>query len=122
MLQPFHLKFTFIVKIYGIPPQNKLKLQEFGGGGGELFKTVIIFGRDYACTPDRSVTAASGLAMMERTNFLTFHPPCIKEIYTHTQHPFCVTYWSKTKGPHTLESESLAVVCWWGTGPTRIKI
>lgn len=68
---------------------------------------MIIFGCDYACTPDQGVTAASCPAMMERTNFLTFHPPCTNEIYAHThaQQSSCVTYWTKTKGLHTLESE-----------------
>lgn len=70
---------------------------------------MIIFGCDYACTPDRGVTAASCPAMMERTNFLTFHPSCINEIYTHThthaQQSSSVTYWTKTKGLHTLQSE-----------------
>lgn len=54
-------------------------------------------------------------AMMERTNFPTFHLPCINGIcarthslsyiHTHTHWPSCVTYQTKTKGLHTLGRE-----------------
>src|SRR4029434_1459347 len=49
-------------------------------GRGELFKTVIIFGGDYACTPDQGVTAASMSGNDGTGQFPTFHLPCIKEI------------------------------------------
>lgn len=40
----------------------------FFGIRGELFKTELIFGGHYACTPDQHVSPASPRRMMERPN------------------------------------------------------
>lgn len=58
----------------------------FGRGWlGALFKTELIFGGHYACTPDQHVSLASLHGMMERPN-LPLSPACIKAdvAQTHT--------------------------------------
>src|SRR4029434_6614067 len=84
-------------------------------GRGELFKTVIIFGGDYACTPDQGVTAASMSGNDGTGQFPTFHLPCIKEIssdaeaggaraqaHTHTAHAHTHTRTHTHTHSHTL--------------------
>lgn len=72
--------FTLKAKIYESFAENKLKLQDLGG---KLFHVAVIWGSDYACTPDHGVTCSHSSDMINRGNFLHF-PSLAQQTPKHT--------------------------------------
>lgn len=71
---------------------------------GALFKTVLIFGGHYACTPDQRVSLASPRGMMERPNLplspalhkgtANMHGRARARTHTHTEAQTAAVKWS----------------------------
>lgn len=72
--------FPLKAKIYVSLTENELKLQDLGG---KLFHMAAIWGSDYACTPDHSLTCSRSSDMINHDNFLHF-PSLAQQTPKHT--------------------------------------